>query len=74
MAVVLGGEVNTGGFFESGLMFLQALLLEAAEFGDFLFAAAGEAGFLKLEIAELLVIGFVGMELDGERGAGQGRP
>ena len=64
LAVVLGGEVDTGGVLERLLMFLHALLLQAAKFGDFFFATAGEAGFLELEIAELLVIGFVGVEFD----------
>ena len=51
-----GEEISGGGAFESGGFVGFALLLEASEFGGFLVAAAGEAGFLELEIAELLFV------------------
>jgi hypothetical protein len=38
--------------------------LEGAEFGGLFFAAAGEAGFLKLEVADLLFVGDEGMRVD----------
>ncbi|MDQ2712384.1 MAG: hypothetical protein M3Y24_09190 [Acidobacteriota bacterium] len=39
-------------------------LLQFAEFGLFLFEAAGEAGFLELEVAQLLFVLQVRFELD----------
>jgi hypothetical protein len=60
----LGGEIEASGLCERVVVFADAFLLEVAELGDFLFAAAGEAGFLELEIEELLVVGLVGMKLD----------
>ena len=40
------------------------------QFGDFLFAAAGQAGFLQLQIADLLFVGNEGVGVDqiGARG------
>ena len=52
--MVAGEDVGGGGAFESGGFVGFALLLEAGQFGGFLFAAAGQAGFLQVEIAELL--------------------
>jgi hypothetical protein len=46
--LLFGGEIESGGFFDSIVVLLHALLLQAAEFGDFLFAAASEARFLAL--------------------------
>jgi hypothetical protein len=42
----------------------SSLILQAAEFGGFLFAAADQARFLKLQIAELLFVREVSVKLD----------
>ena len=44
-----------------------AFLLEAAEFGHFLFAAADEAGFLKVQIAKLLFVIETDLHFDHDR-------
>jgi hypothetical protein len=57
-------EIGLGGAFESGGFVGFAFLLEGAEFGRLLFAAAGEAGFLKLQIAKLLFVHEQDVDLD----------
>lgn len=65
--VVLGFDVELGGHFELFTFPAVAFVLEAAEFSGILFAAAMQAGFLKLEIAQLLFIGEEGLKLDEAR-------
>ncbi len=49
-----GDDVSGGGAFEDGGFVGFALFLKLVEFGHFPFAAAREAGFLQIEIAEYL--------------------
>jgi hypothetical protein len=61
---MFGGDVLGCGDIERLFFFRSALLLQVAEFEDFLFAAAREARFLNVEIAELFLIREEGLELD----------
>jgi len=46
---------------------LLTVLLQEAQLGGFFFAAAGEARFLQLQIADLLFVDEEGMRVDQER-------
>jgi hypothetical protein len=67
-AIVLGSEVELGGDVELVPFLLAAPRLEIAQLGGFFFAAAGETGFLEVQIVELLFVGEIGVEID-EAGA-----
>ena len=53
------------------LLLLHTLGLETAQFGNFFFAAAGQAGFLELQIADLLFVGDEGVGVDQVRARGE---
>ena len=64
----LGFEEQARGGFESVGVAISAIGLGLAKLGEILFAAAMQAGLLKMEIAQLLLVGEMSMKVD-ERAA-----
>ncbi len=63
-------DVEAASGFEVFADFILAFGLESAEFGHFLFAAAGEPGFLELEVAEVLTVGAADFHFENGSEAG----
>ncbi len=66
-AIVSSGGVEHGGLFKLTAFFGNAGLLERFEFGEIFFAMAAQAGFLELQVAQLLFVLEEGLEV-GEAG------
>jgi len=58
LVIVPGGCVELGGVLELFALAAVPFLLKLAKLGGILFAPTVEAGFLKLEVAELFLIGW----------------
>jgi hypothetical protein len=65
-------EISASGIFKSGRFFGLAFVLELAEFSHFLFAAAGQAGFVEMQILELLFVDEHGVHFDHDGAIGRG--
>ena len=62
---MLGGEGELGGLIEVFGFLSFAGVLQGAEFFQFLFATAGEAVFLQMEIAQVFFLELADKEFEG---------